>query len=578
MLRPSEREARLPSRYRCVTQDILAADRETPMKVSLSFGIVFATILLISVSRRSGGGADRAVKSDMTTIEFHGIRPDDPGGRDGLRNPERGLRIETLFAEPEGSSVWGPAHHLVGKVSPGYRDEWWIRDALQYERHGLTLAQTYCYLDGFLDGPISDEKLVCLQRSMDNLRRHGLKAVLRFAYERDMDRKSGPELDRILGHIEQLTPVIRRNSDVIFVMQAGFVGAWGEWHSSAKGHEANHASLAKIMAKVLAALPEDRMTQVRVPKYKRWVLSNPILGGHIVVNAETAHGTSPAARIGFNNDGFLAGNTCGGTWTEPPLFSNPGNPEFDYMTGESPYVPVDGELFWADQGGKVDGLRAAVRLRLHHYSSFSLAHSYSEREGKPFSIDDWMKTPMTIEQATAARLPVSDGYFSDSAGNATDRTQFEYIRDHLGYRIELLRATFPRSVRPGGSVEVAIELVNRGFSVIHNPRPVFIALIDSGGRATVFQVAGADPRQWQPHKPGDASFEPLRHEIKTRFTLPMDFEKGVYRIGFWMPDAAENLRHDPRYAIRAANRDVEWWTDEEGRFGVNVIGTMKISE
>ena len=59
------------------------------------------------------------------------------------------------------------------------------------------------------------------------------------------------------------------------------------------------------------------------------------------------------------------------------------------MTRESPFVPVDGELFWSDQefdgkaarGKGVDGFNAAVRMRLHHHSSFSLAHSYSEREG-----------------------------------------------------------------------------------------------------------------------------------------------------------------------------------------------------
>lgn len=76
------------------------------------------------------------------------------------------------------------------------------------------------------------------------------------------------------------------------------------------------------------------------------------------------------------------------------------------MTVESPFVAIDGELFWSDQAGKVDGFVAAVRLRLHHYSSFSLAHSYSEREGgKPFSIDDWMKpeNALSVEQIRKAR-------------------------------------------------------------------------------------------------------------------------------------------------------------------------------
>ena len=83
----------------------------------------------------------------LPTIRFEGLRPGDPAGRNGLRNPERGLRIETLIAAPGGAAVWGPAFHLKGEVSEGYSDQWWILDAKRYEPDGLTLAQTYCYLD-----------------------------------------------------------------------------------------------------------------------------------------------------------------------------------------------------------------------------------------------------------------------------------------------------------------------------------------------------------------------------------------------------------------------------------------------
>lgn len=510
------------------------------------------------------------------TISFHGIRPTDPGGHYGLRNPERGLRIETLIAEAPGADIWGPAHHLKGKLTRGYSDAWWLLDAQRYGPFGLTLAQTYCYLDQFMDRPISEEKLQYLQRSLDNLRNAGLKAVLRFAYEKEMGQAAGPNLETIVGHIDQLAPIIRENADVIYVMQAGFVGAWGEWHSSAQKLEADHAALAAIVAKVLDALPANRMTQVRVPKYKRWVLSEPALDAFRALDAESAFSGGPAARIGFNNDGFLAGKTCGGTWPEAPHFSNPGNPEFDYMTQESPYVPVDGELFWADQGGKVDGLRAAVRMRLHHYSSFSLAHSYSEREGKPFSIDDWMKMPLSVEQVRGAKLPVSDGYFEDREGKAVGRPQFEYIRDHLGYRVELQRARFPRTATAGEAFPVEVELINRGFSVMHNPRPVWLVLIDASGRVAAVKQTDADPRRWQPYEPGDVEFAPLTYTISSVLDVDPAFEPGSYMVGLWLPDAAERIRTDARYAVRVANRDVPWWTGPSGEYGVNILGNMDI--
>jgi hypothetical protein len=535
--------------------------------------VVFAGAMAYCGQHPVVWGSDPQV---IQEVQFRGIRPSDEGGRNGLRNPERGLRIETLIAEPPGKPAWGPAAHLRGKTTSGYSDDWWILDAQRYESHGLTLAQTYCYLDDYIDAPIPEVKLQWLQAAFDNLRKSGLKTVLRFAYERDMTRKRGPNLPRILAHVDQLEEIVRRNVDVIFVMQAGFVGAWGEWHASAHHIETDHAALAAIVKRVLTVLPPDRMTQVRVPKYKRWVLEQPPFGDFEKVAKTNAHSGVPAARIGYHNDGFLARNTDGGTWPEPPHFASPGNPEFDYMTDESPHLAVDGELFWSDQGGKIDGLRAAVRLRLHHYSSFSLAHSFSEREGKPYSIDDWMKTPLTIEQARGARLPFSEDYFLDSEGDYVPRTQFEYIRDHLGYRLELQKAKLPVSVKAGRECAVEVQLINRGFSTLHNPRPVYLVLISHDGSVLKFKAEEADPRQWQPFAPGDRQYTPLVHTVSVAASLPADVGPGRYKIGLWMPDAAESLAMDPRYAIRVANAGVPWWTDTGGKYGINVIGSCEV--
>ena len=71
------------------------------------------------------------------TIEYHGLRSSDPGGRDGLPNPERGWRLETLVAEPAGAipdlGVHGYAHHLEGRIFPGFNDHWWFLDAQRYQ-------------------------------------------------------------------------------------------------------------------------------------------------------------------------------------------------------------------------------------------------------------------------------------------------------------------------------------------------------------------------------------------------------------------------------------------------------------
>lgn len=518
------------------------------------------------------------------TVTYHGIRPTDPGGRLGLRNPERGWRIETLIAEPHQGIFSGPAAHLWGRVPPVYQDDWWLMDAQRYEPFGLTLVQAYCYLTEYADGPIPPDKLDRLQHSLDLLRRNGFKALLRFAYEKNMNAQDGPRPEVIFQHIDQLRPVLQQNADVIYVLQAGFIGAWGEWHSATHVAQDDYGVRAAIIKRLLEVLPADRMLQLRVPKYKRLALSQSIFPACEEVDQATAFGQTPAARIGFHNDGFLAGPSHGGTWPEPPLFGQSGNTEYDSMTRESAYVPVDGELFWSDQGfdgqaagGQgVDGLNASIHLREHHYASFSLAHSYSEREGRAYSIDRWLAALLDPQALQAANMPIADGYFEDGLGQPVVRTQFEYIQDHLGYRLELQDASFPTRCQPGDELTVAIELINRGFSTLHNPRPVSVALIDVDGKVWEQVSAEVDPRAWQPCAPGDPEFRPLRHALTLRGKLPTTLRAGWYQVGLWMPDADPSLRLDPRYAVRVANRDVMWWTDADGHYGINILGTCEV--
>ena len=99
---------------------------------------IAGTVILgaIELSRKAGA----AENAPTRLLAYHGLRPTDPGGQLGLRNPERGWRIETVIAEPA-RKTFGPAHHLGGKVAPLYQEDWWMLDAGRFEPFGLTLVQ-----------------------------------------------------------------------------------------------------------------------------------------------------------------------------------------------------------------------------------------------------------------------------------------------------------------------------------------------------------------------------------------------------------------------------------------------------
>ena len=51
-----------------------------------------------------------------------------------------------------------------------------------------------------------------------------------------------------------------------------------------------------------------------------------------------------------------------------------------------------------------------------------------------------------------------------------------------------------------------------------------------------------------------------------------------YQLGLWMPDSYDSIRLEPRYAVRFANRNVPWWTDADGGYGINILGVLQIEQ
>ena len=125
-------------------------------------------------------------------------------------------------------------------------------------------------------------------------------------------------------------------------------------------------------------------------------------------------------------------------------------------------------------------------------------------------------------------------------------------------------------------IDIEAELINRGFSAIHNPRPVYFVLIDTDWRVYRFLAKDADPAKWQPFQPDGKDYKPLKHKFVIKSKLPDGIKPGWYQIGLWLPDAYESISMDSRYAVRLANRDVAWWVDPDGKYGINIIGMTDI--
>lgn len=489
---------------------------------------------------------------------FRGIYADDVSGMEGLYNPERGLRLEVALDVTEKNYVWAPEKY---PDITSYLEE----EAGKYASDSISLVQTYFYLTGAVGKELTEDNFNTMNIFFEKLRTLGKKAVLRFAYETQFLGRAatGPTLEDIVRHTEQLKPFLEANKDVIQVVQAGMIGAWGEWHSSFHGLERSDDTKRTILQHICQMTPEGRYIQIRVPEYKN------LLG-------ETS---DEYERTSFHDDFIvIKKHLWDGDMSE-------GTPAYEQIVRESPYLPIDGELPWGtwsmnedpdnpEAGWIIDGLQTARRLFLQHFTSLSAIHNYKEKNMKDkYSMMCWKKTPVTETFLKENKMPVSDSYFYTKEGKAAQRNVFDYIRDHLGYRIELQ----DMEIRQGNDKynrEIELSLINRGFSTLFNEHPVYFVLIDNDGNVVKSILTDTDVNDWQPYRPDDILCTPLVHKIKTCIQLPETFQPGNYRLGLWIPDGSDRLKKNSRYAVRCANGDTEWWISKDNKYGINILTTL----
>ena len=189
---------------------------------------------------------------------------------------------------------------------------------------GISLLYRNFQLNNFLTKNISADYLANMTRDFETVRTTGMKLIVRFSYsESENVRQRDASKLMMLRHIQQLKPILQANSDVIAVLQTGFIGTWGEWYYTSQadfgGWGFDNTALSpdqvnnrkEIVTALLDALPANRMLQLRnIDAKQNFYSLDPL-------NKQIAYLGTPAARIGFHNDCFLANDTDSGTFSNP---------------------------------------------------------------------------------------------------------------------------------------------------------------------------------------------------------------------------------------------------------------------
>lgn len=485
---------------------------------------------------------------------------------DGLldANPDRGFRTEmVLFIEEkavEGKQYDGRT--VFCDMSDDKIDETldfifsiYFKESVK-PANNLFLA--YVYLTPYHLSDISDGALRVVRRFFEKCRDRRVKSMLRFSYNNRYGRnwRVSDENKRllesecadektILRHIQQLKPLVAEYADTIHTISCGFVGFVGEWAKPYQYPPVDYPTVIKAIVENLC-VPNGLFFSIREPEYKNELLAREPyyeFQGYISHNNDAMYGEQP------NKD-----------WRSGTYWL--GHPAWQQVIDEGAYTPQDGEMFTigalvlADEKRPYNpripaGIQMIIECAHHRHTSMSNWHCYTEALSptskfyKDNIMLNWQKHEnVTPELLDFNRIIYDPDWFYDDNGVRVDRDPYEFLRDHLGYRLKA------ESVFIYGRDEFSVELniKNYGFAAAFYLESS-LAVLDENYNV-VSEIMVGEPETWYSHDPDNyLSTEVLEHIVSAQFEAPE--KEGKYYIAF-------GLKNTMGTSARLANSNIDF--------------------
>lgn len=320
------------------------------------------------------------------------------------RNPSRGFYIQIDSGHPE---------------------------RLQEYHQELRLCLLAYDIYDFRDRPIEDEKLQELEIFLEEAEKQNMKCIFRAAYGFQREECNDADSWELLcTHVRQIAPILNRHQKEIYCLQAGFLGPWGEWHSSKYLEGPDAADYRRELTSLLLkeTVPEISI-DLRRPRFLRELgFSDP--------------------RLGFHNDGLLASSTDLGTYDDPAYDRSR---ELQWMQEN---------LSCSHNGGEMPAVNAFSEPENAMKELSSMHLSYLNRFYNQEVLEDWDKKLLNGQNALSC------------------------LSRHLGYRFHVSSLELPARPRRGiwglGQT-VALTLKNEGFAPIDSRYRLEVILEDLEG-------------------------------------------------------------------------------------------------
>lgn len=406
----------------------------------------------------------------------------------------------------------------------------------------------YTFFDGYNKGSIPNEIFELLQYAFDICRTQKIKVNFRVSYSdllinhhlseenKALLSKKCADQNTMLSHMEQFSQFLSNNKEIIHKISAGFIGYMGEMGEVYQYPSVDYNTIIKgILDKICT--PNGFHYSARTPQMLQDFLSEyPEYEHKIGLCNETIYGEQE--RIGWAPNSGLQWHNSNGYW--------------EYVCSIAAYTPQSGELLVnssylnPNNYKPLKGIEVAAQLAHHRYAIFSQWHTLYENWGQDNVMKRWIEEEFVSAADLDAKGMIYDpSWFYDEDGIETVRNPYEYIRDHLGYKIVAENSTLKGTLGKSGQLSVDMSFKNYGFSAAFFMESGF-ALLDEDYNV-VYSVKSGEPDKWislpidyfVEDKTESVLNDVITYNISADIKLPA--EKGKYYVAFYLKNSMNDF-------------------------------------
>lgn len=277
----------------------------------------------------------------------------------------------------------------------------------------------------------------------------------------------------ILNHMKQLSPSLKEYTNSIYIIQGLFIGSWGEMHSSRFLSDRNMTRLAKELYECTG---DKTQIALRCPSFWRMIFQT-----HRPLDTETAFTDIQKARFSLFNDGMMASEVDFGTYgsvsaIDSKTYSDKWirEDELKFQSKLCTYVSNGGEVInecpYSDVSPAIETLRDMRVSYLHSEYDEQVLHKW--KANKAGSVNALWK----------------------------DKTAYEYITAHLGYRFTLEDVNLSLSSERNGNLKATVKITNMGFAPCYNKFQVKFLIRTASFSESYEHEIETDTRMWLPNE------------------------------------------------------------------------------